>query len=168
MDGESTEGSNSNRRRRGLTVSIKQSLRELRTGLLEFNQAVVEKLGLRSVDLDCLDLINALGPVGPSELARRTNLHPATVTGILDRLEKGGWIVRERDANDRRAVVVRARKERNPELLGLLAGMSDRMDDICARYSEAELEAILDFLKRTAIAGSHSARDLAEGGHQKP
>lgn len=168
MDDESTEGLNSNRRRRGLTVSIKQSLRELRTGLLVFNQAVVEKLGLRSVDLDCLDLINALGPVGPSELARRTHLHPATVTGILDRLEKGGWIVRERDANDRRAVVVRARKERNPELLGLLAGMSDRMDGICARYSEAELEAILDFLKRTAIAGSHSARDLAEGGHQKP
>ncbi len=168
MDDESTEGLNSNRRRRGLTVSIKQSLRELRTGLLEFNQAVVEKLGLRSVDLDCLDLINALGPVGPSELARRTHLHPATVTGILDRLEKGGWIVRERDANDRRAVVVRARKERNPELLGLLAGMSDRMDDICARYSEAELEAILDFLKRTAIAGSHSASDLAESGHQKP
>lgn len=168
MDDESTEGLNSNRRRRGLTVSIKQSLRDLRTGLLVFNQAVVEKLGLRSVDLDCLDLINALGPVGPSELARRTHLHPATVTGILDRLEKGGWIVRERDANDRRAVVVRARKERNPELLGLLAGMSDRMDDICARYSEAELEAILDFLKRTAIAGSHSARDLAEGGHQKP
>lgn len=166
MTDVSSEDSGRMRQRRGLTVAVKQSMRDLRSGLSVLNQAVVEQLGLRSVDLDCLDLINALGPVGPSELARRTNLHPATVTGILDRLEQGGWIVRERDTNDRRAVVVRARKERNPELLGLLAGMNDRMDDICASYSDAELEAILDFLKRSANAGSQAARDLAEGGHQ--
>ena len=151
------------RRRRGLTVSVKQSMRDLRSGLSVLNQAVVDQLGLRSVDLDCLDLINAAGPVGPGELARRTNLHPATVTGILDRLEKGGWIVRERDPDDRRAVVVRARKERNAELLGLLAGMNDRMDDICAGYSEAELEVILDFLRRSADAGSKAASDIAAG-----
>ena len=46
------------------------------------------------------------------------------MTGILDRLERGGRIVRERDPVDRRAVVLRATRERNPELFRLYSGMN--------------------------------------------
>ena len=44
-----------------------------------------------------LELINRLGPLSPSALAKEAGLHPATLTGILDRLERGGWLHRERD-----------------------------------------------------------------------
>jgi DNA-binding MarR family transcriptional regulator len=37
----------------------------------------------------------------------------ATITGILDRLERGGWAARDRDPSDRRAVRVRALLDRN-------------------------------------------------------
>lgn len=36
------------------------------------------------------------------------------------------------------------------------------MDDLCDRYSEAELDLIADFLRRTAAAGHDSAAELAE------
>jgi MarR family transcriptional regulator, organic hydroperoxide resistance regulator len=39
-----------------------------------------------------------------SELARRMYLHPATVVGILDRLEKQGFVARVRSTLDRRVV----------------------------------------------------------------
>jgi hypothetical protein len=42
----------------------------------------------------------------PSALARRIGVHLATMPGVLDRLEAGGWITRERAAEDRRGVVV--------------------------------------------------------------
>src|SRR5437660_876423 len=116
------------RRRRRLTATIKQSLRELRMQLSMLNLHVGAHLDLKDVDLDCLDLIASHGPLSPTALARRAGLHPATITGILDRLERGGWVSRERDPSDRRGVRVRARYERNRELMQLYAGMNTSMD----------------------------------------
>lgn len=103
-------GTETARRRRRTTVALKESLRELRNQLSLLNHQVGARLKLKDVDLDCLELISSAGPLSPSALARRAGLHPATVTGILDRLQRGGWVVRERDpdAADRRAVTVRA------------------------------------------------------------
>src|SRR5205085_7639254 len=98
--------------RRRLTASIKQSLRALSIQLSLLTHHVGAHVGLNDVALDCLDLVARHGPLSPSALAQRAALHPATLTGILDRLERGGWVVRERDPSDRRAVVVRALRDR--------------------------------------------------------
>jgi DNA-binding MarR family transcriptional regulator len=149
------------RRRRRLTRAIKESLRELSIQLSLLNHHVGAHLELNHVDLDCLDLINRHGPLSPSALARRAGLHPATMTGILDRLERGGWVARERDPSDRRAVVVRALRGRGAELLRLYAGMNTSMDQLCAGYDDAELQLLADFLRRTASAGQTATDELA-------
>ncbi|MEV6099459.1 MarR family transcriptional regulator [Nocardia sp. NPDC051981] len=152
------------RRRRQLTVAVKDALRDLNIQLSLLNRRFGGRIELRDVEWTCLDLINRHGPLTPTELARRVGLHPATLTGILDRLQKGGWIVRERDpeSTDRRAVALRGVSERNAELFGVFAGMSNRMDELCDHYSEAELEVIADFLRRTSSAGHESADELAD------
>jgi DNA-binding MarR family transcriptional regulator len=146
-----------------LTNSIKESLRELSIQLSLLNHQVGSQVDLRDVDLDCLELINRYGPLSPSALARRAGLHPATMTGILDRLERSGWVARERDPGDRRAVLVKARRSRRAELFGLYAGMNTSMDQLCAGYSEAELELIAEFLRRTTSAGHDATEQLAGG-----
>ena len=148
-------------RRRRLTTAIKESLRELAIQLSLLNHHVSAHLALNDVDLDCLDLINRHGPLSPSALARLAGLHPATITGILDRLERGGWVTRDRDPSDRRAVAVRALRGRNAELIGLYAGMNASMDEICAGYTGAELELIAGFLRRTTAAGRAATGELA-------
>jgi DNA-binding MarR family transcriptional regulator len=142
---------------------VKESLRELRNQLSLLNHQVGAKVALKDVDLDCLELIARRGPLSPSTLARSAGLHPATVTGILDRLQRGGWIVRERDpeAADRRAVAVRAVRGRNAELFRLYAGMNTAMDELCAGYTDAELELLADFLRRTTDAGRVATDELA-------
>jgi DNA-binding MarR family transcriptional regulator len=154
------------RLRRRLAVTIKGALRELRNQLSLLNHQVSTQVELKDVDLDCLELIAMHGPLGPSAVARRAGLHPATVTGILDRLQRGGWIVRERDAEaaDRRAVNVRALPDRNRELFRLYSGMNESLDEICARYTDAELALIGDFLRRTTDAGRTETDVLARGG----
>ncbi|MFJ7210635.1 MarR family transcriptional regulator [Amycolatopsis sp. NPDC098790] len=149
--------------RRRSTVEVKESLRELRNQLSLLNHQVSAHLSLKDVDLDCLELIARHGPLSPSAVARRAGLHPATMTGILDRLQKGGWIVRERDpeAADRRAVAVRAVRGRNGELFRLYAGMNTAMDELCADYSEEELALIAGFLRRATSAGHTATGDLA-------
>jgi DNA-binding MarR family transcriptional regulator len=149
------------RRRRRSTTAIKESLRELSNQLSLLNHRVGAHLDLKDVDLDCLELINRHGPLSPSALARRAGLHPATMTGILDRLERGGWVARRRDPSDRRAVVVQAVRDRNAELFGLYSGMNTSMDQICAGYDDTELELLADFLRRTTNAGRDATDELA-------
>lgn len=153
------------RGRRRATIAIRDSLRELNNQLSLLNHQVGNRVELRPVDLDCLDLISRHGPVTPSALARRAGLHPATLTGILDRLERGGWVVRERDpdAADRRSVMVRALRERGKELFDLYAGMNSSLEELCSGYTEQELELLAEFLRRTTDAGRVATDDLTSG-----
>ena len=149
------------RLRRRTTAAIKESLRELSIQLSLLNHQVGAQVEVRDVDFDCLDVIARHGPLSPSALARRTGVHPATVTGILDRLERGGWVARDRDPADRRTVVVRGLRDRNAELFRLFAGMNASMDAICAGYGDADLELLAGFLRRTADAGRQATDELA-------
>jgi DNA-binding MarR family transcriptional regulator len=159
MEAEAAEASNAPRRH--LNRAVKDSLRALGNQLSVLNHHVGAHLELRDVDLDCLDLITRHGPLSPSALAQRAGLHPATVTGILDRLERGGWVERERDPADRRGVAVRALRTRNRELFQLYSGMNSSVDEICSDYSQSELEFLAEFLRRTTDAGRAAAEGLS-------
>jgi DNA-binding MarR family transcriptional regulator len=151
------------RRRRRLYRTVKEALRDLGGQLSLLNHSVGARLDLRATDLECLDLITRYGPLSPTAVARRAGLHPATMTGILDRLERGGWIERSRDPSDRRGVVVQAARGRGAEILRLYlvdSGMNTAMDEICADYDDGELELLAGFLRRTADAGRAAAEKL--------
>lgn len=150
------------RSRRRLTNEIRESMRELGIRLAFLNRQVSDRLAIRDVDLGCLDVIARTGPLSPTTLTRVAGLHPATLTGILDRLERAGFIVRERDPSDRRAVLVRALRERTNEIYGLYAGMNASLDEICAGYDEGQLRTITDFLRRTSDAGARAAAEVSE------
>jgi DNA-binding MarR family transcriptional regulator len=156
----STGGAGRDRRR--LTVAVRESLRELSIQLGLLNHQVGAQLDLRDADIGCLDLISRLGPVSPRALASRAGLHPATLTGILDRLERGGFIARERDSADRRGVRVRVLPGRVAQVLGLYAPMNTALEQICASYSEAELALLAGFLRRATDAGQLATDELTD------
>jgi DNA-binding MarR family transcriptional regulator len=151
-------------RRRRLATEIRDHLRELNSQLALLNQTVGAQVRLKEGDLACLDLIQRRGPITPSALARAAGLHPATMTGVLDRLQRDGWIVRERDpaAADRRAVSVRLVPERAAHLFALYGGMTQALDDLCRGYSATELALLRDFLERVTRAGEAASAALVE------
>jgi len=150
------------RRWRRAVVDVQGALREMNSQLSLLNHRVGVRLALKDVDLECLDLIARNGPISPSALARLAGLHPATMTGVLDRLERDGWVARERDQRDRRAVTIVLRRERGGELYRLFGGMRAALDDICADLDQEQLTMIAGFLARVAEAGGREAEALGQ------
>src|SRR4029077_5148371 len=69
-------------------------------------QMSAERIGINVTDLNCLNIVALTGPMTAGELARATGLTTASITGVLDRLEDGGFVRRERDPKDRRRVIL--------------------------------------------------------------
>ena len=150
------------RRRRAIN-DAKLRLRELRLELAGLNHLIGTRIALKDSDLDTLDVITRYGPQTPTVLARRMGVHVATLTGILNRLEAGGWITRSRLESDRRTVTVAGVPQRQAEIYRLYGGMNDALDAILGRYSQDELTVVVDFLRRTTEAGRKATDDLMQG-----
>ena len=150
------------RRRRRAVADAKSHLRNLRIELALLNHRVGERAALKDADLDCLDLLVRHGAMTPTELARRAGIHAATLTGILNRLERDGWIVRERTEHDRRAVRLAPVPDRVREIFGHYSGMDSALDEILGTYSDADLELITGFLARCTDAGRKATDDLED------
>jgi len=151
------------RRQRRAVAEAKINLRNLRIELAMLNHRVGGRAALKDADLDCLDVLVRQGSMSPTELSRLTGIHAATMTGILDRLERDGWIVRNRADGDRRAVVIAPVADRVREIFGHYEGMNSALDHILGDYSESELRIINDFLQRATEAGRRATEDLAGG-----
>ncbi|MGO7983352.1 hypothetical protein ACC691_36485, partial [Rhizobium johnstonii] len=70
-----------------------------------------------------------------------TNARTQIIWG-LGYLESGGWVTRERDARDRRSILVTIVADRNADMYRHYAGMNSAMDDLCADYDGEQLALI--------------------------
>ena len=72
-------------------------------------------LGLTGPQVSALKILEAVGDLSLTELSERMSARNSTITGIVDRMERDGLVVRERSQSDRRVVLIRA-TERGREL----------------------------------------------------
>ncbi|MCT1436241.1 MarR family transcriptional regulator [Brachybacterium paraconglomeratum] len=130
------------------------ALRRLRTDLAAHDRAVADAAGIKDSDLTVLEILNREGPQTPSVLARRTNTHLATMTGVLTRLEKDGWIERHPDAKDRRSIRIHATSIDRFNTL-----YAESMDRLAAVFETRPTEHARIFL--SAVADISQALDSA-------
>ena len=82
-----------------------------------------------------------------TELSERLLVRPASVTGVIDRLEKAGFVRRVKDPGDRRRVVIEPFPERiEREIAPLFESLAPALAELCARYGTRELAAVRDFI----------------------
>jgi len=124
-------------------------MREFIAGAILNNQRIADRLGIHYTDQQVLNLVDLLSDAKPGDLARLTGLTTGGVTMSLDRLEKAGYVRRERNPEDRRSVIIRMAPERRRNILEQHQTANRIMAKIFSAYGEKELELILDFFGRT-------------------
>jgi DNA-binding MarR family transcriptional regulator len=103
-------------------TEIMQSLRRIFKKIQDYSHEVFNKFGITGPQLWTLKTIYQSDGLPMGELSERMYLHPSTISGVVDRLEKKGYVLRDRGERDRRVVNVRltprgkslARKAPNP------------------------------------------------------
>ncbi len=83
------------------------SLRKIIQSIDLNSRSLVKRVGLTGPQLLILQEVFRSGEVSVGEIAKAISLSQATVTGILERLEKRGLVVRQRSEVDRRRVLVK-------------------------------------------------------------
>ena len=131
--------------------AINDKLRETSTETIMFHQAVADVLGLHITDHKCLDIIYRYGAMPAGRLAELTGLTTGAVTGIIDRLEKSGYVRRTDDPKDRRRIIVEPTRNKKLErkLETIFAPLAERMHKLLSSCSDSELTFLLDILTRT-------------------
>ncbi len=130
----------------GLRDQITTQLLRFIAGVVLHSGEVSRRVGLGPSDSQFLGLLALDGPLTPGQLAAMTGLTTGTVTGVIDRLERGGFVRRERDAGDRRKVLVVPVPEATARMASHYAEHGAHTDAVLARRSPAELQVIVDFL----------------------
>ncbi|MGH8282805.1 MAG: MarR family winged helix-turn-helix transcriptional regulator [Gammaproteobacteria bacterium] len=89
-----------------LAEDILLALRRIMRSMDISSRQLISERGITTPQLICLQSLQEQGPMTTGKLARAISLSSATVTGILDRLERRGLVTRERRPEDKRRVVV--------------------------------------------------------------
>jgi DNA-binding MarR family transcriptional regulator len=131
--------------------AIIEKRREMSTETIMFHQGVADVLGLHITDHKCLDLIRQYGAMPAGRLAELTGLTTGAVTGIIDRLEKAGYVRRANDPKDRRRTIVEPVRNKKWErkIEAIFIPFHERMHKLLSSYSDSELAFLLDVLTKS-------------------
>lgn len=125
--------------------------RELSDAVVFFHEAVASHLGLSATEWKCLGLLNQHGPSTAGRLADLSGFTTGAITGIIDRLEQGGYVRRQANPNDRRSVIIQPQyvKGLQERVIPVFESLGRSMAGVASRYSPAELAAIARFFQET-------------------
>jgi len=129
-----------------LRTEINESLLRFIADVVLHNQVVAQRVGLGGSDSQFVSLLNMHGPLTPGRLAELSGLTTGTVTGVIDRLERAGFVHRQRDVTDRRKVLVAPVPEAMAELARHYAEHGRHTDAVLRRRDPDQLRVIAEFL----------------------
>lgn len=155
--------------RKELVQAIVEQARRGSTRSVILHSVIAERLGLHPSDHKCADLLLAESGVStPGRLAELTGLSSGAITGVLDRLERAGFIAREADPDDRRRTLVKLTPQLMPNMQRIFAPLVQGMARVCEQYTAAELQLILHFMRATDEMSRTATEEVRQQTNKRP
>jgi DNA-binding MarR family transcriptional regulator len=145
--------------RDALVGRLFELVRESQRETDRFDQKVADYLGVTRTEGHCLDILEEFGSMTAGRLAELSHLTTGAITKIVDRLERAGHVSRTRDSGDRRRVIIDVTPSLRRLALELYAFPGPQLEKFKARFSDRDLEVLIDFFERGGeYAEARSAR----------
>jgi DNA-binding MarR family transcriptional regulator len=127
-----------------------------------YNTTIAEVLGLNLTDLRCFEMIarSTERPITAKRLAEFTGLTTAAITGVVDRLEAGGFVRRTPHPSDRRQIALEPVEAAVQRITELYQPLQRGMNAFVGEYSDEELALIADYLERATEVIVEATREL--------
>jgi DNA-binding MarR family transcriptional regulator len=150
--------------RRDLTQQLRAADREHTTMAAAYSAAATAAQGLTTTERRALDLLQQSGPLTAGDLTDRIGLAPASVTGLIDRLERKGFAHRSPHPRDGRSITIELTPDPPTGEPPLLTAWSATLTALARDYTTEQLSTITDFLNRSSAL----RRDLLDASHADP
>jgi len=121
-------------------------LNKVRRKIHRYYESELAPFNITPVQFYVLSALWDIDEIKFKDLARRLDMDGATLTGILDRLEKRGFIERKKDPDDRRLVLVcltDKSREIRPQMREIAQGLDQEFRD---KVSDNEFKLLLRVL----------------------
>ncbi|MFE4143547.1 MarR family winged helix-turn-helix transcriptional regulator [Peribacillus sp. YIM B13472] len=130
-----------------LLESLTHSLQRYGMRSVLFQQNMAQKIGVSHTDLKSAEILNETGQITAGELSKITGLSTGSVTALINRLERSGYVKRERDKLDGRRVMIAPIPERQEQIKSHYQSLSVATKKLCSAYNEQELILINKFIE---------------------
>jgi DNA-binding MarR family transcriptional regulator len=146
--------------KRELVESVGIAVRKMGAQSVIASRTIADRFGMHMTDLEVLDLIFLRGAVSAGELAEATGLTSGSVTALIDRLAKAGYVERCDDPSDRRKVLVRIRHDAIEPIKRLYTSTQKRMFALWSTFEPRDLEVIIDFITRSTELHADCCKEI--------
>ncbi|KTR92933.1 MarR family transcriptional regulator [Microbacterium testaceum] len=135
---------------------VMQSLREYRAAEMSMRRRTQASMAMGENEMLVLRFLTQHGrrslDVTPIDLARYLGISTASMTALLDRLEKSGHLERLPHPSDRRKVLIAVTPRTEDDMRAVLGSMHAQMMLATRGMTEAEATAVTQFLDRMRAA----------------
>ncbi len=117
-----------------------------------FFQALAERSGMNLTDMLCITILTSTGPITAGQLAEMAGLTTGAITGVVNRLERAGYVRREKDPVDARRVIIQPVLEELERVGAGFFGSQDAVTDtLLADFDDEQLAILLKFMRKANV-----------------
>jgi DNA-binding MarR family transcriptional regulator len=113
----------------------------------KMDEAAARAMGVNRTDSRVLDIVEQLGSVTAGRISVDAGLTSGAVTAVIDRLVEKGYVRRIADPSDRRRVLIEKTEKLDRVAKHFYGPLHDRGLAWIDKFSSAELETIVRFLR---------------------
>jgi DNA-binding MarR family transcriptional regulator len=135
------------RERQALLEQLLHEIRANQRATDAVDEAAAEAIGVNRTDSKCIDILEQHGRMSAGELARQSGLTTGAVTAVIDRLERLDYVRRVADPADRRRVLVELTPRLQRMIEELMGPLGDAGFPLIDRYSDEQLELLIEFTR---------------------
>jgi DNA-binding MarR family transcriptional regulator len=150
------------RSRADLIAALDMAGRVHSSAAVMYHSALAALGDLSATESKAMDYLERFGPLTPRELGRHSGLAPASVTGLIDRLERKGFARRVPNPDDGRSRLVELNRDRIAPMAHHFDDLVSSLHELYETYTDEQLELIAGFLAEAARRQSEATGRLGQ------